>query len=50
MDEIRVFGYCECCGNQVTDEDESYYMSEDGKVLCSVECVLEHYGVTKIEL
>ena len=32
MDEIRVFGYCECCGNQVTDEDESYYMSEDGNV------------------
>ena len=50
MDEIRVFGECECCGNTVTDDGDEYYVSEDGKVFCSVECVLEHYGITKIEL
>ena len=50
MDEIRVFGYCECCGNQVTDESEEHYMSDDGKVFCDIECVLEHYGVIRLEV
>lgn len=50
MDEIRVFGYCECCGNQVTSEDEEYYVSNDGIVFCSVECVMNHYDVEKIEV
>ena len=50
MDDIRVFGYCECCNNEITDRDEEYYVSDDGKVFCSVECCLEHYGVTKVEV
>lgn len=50
MDEIRKFGYCEHCGEEVTDESEEYYVTEDGKVFCCIECVLEHYCVTKVEL
>lgn len=50
MDEIRVFGYCECCGDKVTDEGEEYYVNDDGEVFCCIECVLEHYGVTKLEV
>ena len=50
MDENRVFGYCENCGERVTDDREEYYISEDGQILCSIECVLEHYSVTKIEV
>jgi len=50
MDEIRVFGRCECCGNEVTDMDDEYYVNEDGEVFCSVLCVCEHYGVTKVEV
>lgn len=50
MDEIRVFGYCECCGNEITDESKEYYVSDDGKVFCNVECALEHYGITKVEI
>lgn len=50
MDEVRVFGACECCGNEVTDESEDYYVSDDGEIFCSVECMMEHYGVTKIEI
>ncbi len=50
MDEIRIMGYCECCGNEITDEDEEYYVSDDSKVFCSYECCLEHYGVTKVEV
>jgi hypothetical protein len=50
MDEMRNFGYCENCGNTITSEDEEYYVTDDGKVFCSVECCLEHFGVTKIEV
>ena len=50
MDEIRVFGYCENCGEKVTDESKAYYINEDGEVFCSTECVFEHYGVTKVEV
>ena len=50
MDDVRIFGVCECCGNEITDEDEVHYLSDDGLVFCSVECVLEHYGVTTIEV
>jgi hypothetical protein len=47
--EIRTFGYCANCGDKVTDEGEEYYVNDDGEVFCSIECVLEHYGVEKIE-
>ena len=50
MDDERVFGYCECCGEKVTDEGDKYYVSDDGKVFCSVECICEHYSITKIEI
>ena len=50
MDDIRVFGYCEHCGEQVTDENEEYYINDDGEVFCCIECVLEYYCVTKLEV
>ena len=50
MDEVRFFGYCENCGEKVVDNNEEYYVSDDGKVFCGVECCLEYYGVTKIEV
>ena len=50
MDEIRIFGYCACCGNQVTDKEDAHYITEDGEILCDVECVCEYYGVTKREV
>ena len=50
MDDVRVFGYCENCGAKVTDENDEYYVSDDGNVFCNIECVLEHYGVTKAEV
>jgi hypothetical protein len=48
--EVRVFGYCEECGNKVTDEYEEYYMGSSGEVFCCAECALEHYSVTKAEV
>jgi hypothetical protein len=50
--ETRFFGYCEneSCGDAVTDEGDEYYVNDDGEVFCCIECVLEHYGITKIEV
>jgi len=50
MDDVRLFGYCEHCGETVTDQNEEYYISDDGKVFCSCECCLEYFGVTKVEV
>lgn len=50
MDKLRSFGYCENCGEEVTDENEEYYVTEDGKVFCCIECVLEHCGIVKVEV
>jgi hypothetical protein len=50
MDEVRVFGYCECCGDKITDNNDEYYVNADGEVFCGIECVLEHYGVIKLEV
>lgn len=50
MDENRTFGKCECCDNEVTDRDEEYYVDSEGRVFCCVECMLEHFGVAKVEV
>ena len=50
MDEIRVFGYCENCGNKVTDDADEYYVNAEGEIFCGVECICEHYGITKLEV
>ena len=50
MDEIRIFGYCENYSEEVTDEGGEYYVTDDGKVFDCIECVLEYYGITKIEV
>lgn len=50
MDDVRVFGNCECCGNEVTDKDKEYYVDSEGRVFCSVECAFETYGLTKVEV
>lgn len=48
--ETRKFGRCEECDNEVTDDCDEYYVNEDGKVFCSVECVLEYYHVHIVEV
>ena len=48
--EVRKFGECECCGNEITDEQEEYYVAEDGRLFCCIECVLESFGIEKIEV
>lgn len=48
--EVRIFGYCKNCGDEVTDEHGEYCVNDDGEVFCCVECALESCGVTKIEV
>ena len=50
MDEVRVFGYCENCGYEVTDENDEYFVNDDGEIFCCVDCICEAYGITKIEV
>lgn len=50
MDEIRKFGECECCENKVNDAGGEYYVDQEGRVYCSIECVLEKLGIVKIEV
>ena len=50
MDEVRFFGYCENCGEEVTDEIDEYYIDDNGNVFCCIECVCETYDITKVEV
>lgn len=50
MDEVRVFGRCVWCDDEVTDENEEYYVNEYGEVFCCIDCLLEHYEITKVEI
>lgn len=50
MDDERIFGYCECCGNTITSEDEEYYVDSEGRTFCSVECALNTHSVVKVEV
>lgn len=49
-EDVMRFGTCEYCGNEITDEDEEYYVDSEGHVFCCVECVMEHYEIEKIEV
>lgn len=50
MDDVRIFGYCEHCGEVVDDNGDEYYVTDDGKVFCCCECVMEYFSVVKIEV
>ena len=50
MDEVRTFGTCEVCGNEITDQDENYYVDSEGRCFCCIECVCEWTSIEKIEV
>lgn len=47
---IRVLRICENCGDEITDEQEEYYVNDDGEAFCCIECLCGYYEVTKIEI
>lgn len=48
--EVRKFGHCEECESEITDDVGEYYITDDGNVFCSLECLFEHFGITKVEV
>ena len=49
-EDVRILGYCEECGVEITDEFEDCYCDDDGVYYCSCECVMEHYHIYKLEV
>ena len=48
--EVRIFGYCKYCEEDVTDEEGEYFVNDDGEVFCCLDCICAHYGLTRIEV
>lgn len=48
--EVRVFGHCIWCDDEVTDEGDEYYVTDDGEIFCCLDCLLEHFEITRIEV
>lgn len=49
-DEVRTLGYCVECDNAITTEDNEAFVDEEGNYYCCVDCVLERYGITRLEI
>ena len=49
-EEIRVIGYCEVCGSEITDDNGTAYVDGEGHYFDTVDCVLEYFEVSKVEL
>jgi hypothetical protein len=49
-EEVRVFGYCIECGSEITDGIGEYYCDSEGNLICSRECLLEHFSLTVMEV
>lgn len=48
-EEVRVIGYCVECGDEITDDIGEYYCAPDGSLLCSKECIIEHFNIAVME-
>lgn len=49
IDEEQPIARCTCCGELIYEDNDDTYIDSDGNYFCSLECVLEYYGVSKIE-
>ncbi len=47
--EEKPIARCTCCRELIYEDNDDTHIDEDGNYFCSIECVLEHYGVSKIE-
>ena len=47
-DEVRIFGYCEECGNVITDEDKAY-VDHEGRYFDCLDCILSYYNICEVE-
>lgn len=50
MDEdVRIIGKCEECESEVVSDNGDVYVDEDGRYYCCLDCLLEHYHITRLE-
>jgi hypothetical protein len=49
-EEVRTLGICVECGSAITDDIEEYYCDDEGNLLCSHDCILEHFCIYKMEV
>lgn len=49
-DDVRIFGYCEECGAEITDDRDNYYCDDEGYFFCSCECAMDYHGIHKLEV
>lgn len=47
-DDVKIVGYCEECGNAITNEDEAY-IDNEGLYFDTVECACEYHNIVKVE-
>lgn len=48
-EERRMLGICEECGSPITDDADTIFVDSDGNYFDSIDCLIEHFGVTQIE-
>lgn len=49
-EDVRILGYCEECGVEITDELDEIFVDSDGNYFDSIDCLLEYLGVTRLEV
>lgn len=51
MDEnVREIGYCSECGETIFDDMEEIFVDSDGHYFDSLDCLIEYFGVTRLEM
>lgn len=50
IEDARKLGECENCGYEVTGDHEVYYVDSEGKIFCCIECLLDYYEISVIEV
>ena len=48
-DEVRIFGYCAECGNEIMDSHDNAYVDDDGNYFDTVECAMEYHKIRIVE-
>lgn len=49
-EEVKVISYCEECGNEIIRDDEEAFVDSEGNYYCCIDCILEHFDITKVEI
>lgn len=48
--EVKILGYCAECDSEITTMDDVAFVDEEGNYYCCIDCILEHYAITRLEI